>query len=97
MERHMDELAVGGYYLPLGNMRGKRPYLTRNGYLGMGPGHSQPGDKVFVFHGDTIPYVVRPVPEKGDGTYLLMGETYCDGIMDGELADTAEREDFYLI
>lgn len=97
LKRHIDELAVGGYYLPLGNMRGKRPYLTRNGYLGMGPGHSQPGDKVVVFHGDTIPYVVRPVPEKGDDAYLLMGEAYCDGIMDGELADTAEREVFYLI
>lgn len=97
MEMHMDELLAEGYYLALGNMRCKRPYLTKNGYLGMGPGHSQPGDKVVVFHGDVIPYVVRPVPEKGDNTYLLMGEAYCDGIMDGELADTAEREDFYLI
>lgn len=97
MEMHMDELVAGGYYLALGNMQGKRPYLTRNGYLGMGPGHSRPGDKVVVFHGDTVPYVVRPLPERGDNMYLLMGEAYCDGIMDGELAGTAEREEFYLV
>ncbi|KAK3489785.1 heterokaryon incompatibility protein [Neurospora crassa] len=96
-DMHMDELLAEGYYIALLYMQGKRPYVTKNGYLGMGPGHSKPGDKVVVFHGDTIPYVVRPVPEKGDKVYLLMGEAYCDGIMDGELADTAEREDFYLV
>lgn len=96
-EMHMDELLADGYYMALRYMEGKRPYVTKNGYLGMGPGHSKPGDNVVVFHGDTIPYVVRPVPEKGDKMYLLMGEAYCDGIMDGELADTAEREDFYLV
>ncbi|KAK3392294.1 heterokaryon incompatibility protein [Sordaria brevicollis] len=97
MEMHMDELVAGGYYLALGNMQGKRPYLTRNGYLGMAPGHSQPGDKVVVFHGDTVPYVVRPVPQRGEGMYLLVGEAYCDGIMDGQLAETARREEFYLV
>ncbi|KAL0470143.1 heterokaryon incompatibility protein domain-containing protein [Neurospora intermedia] len=97
MGKHMDRVFSEGYYMGLRHMEGKRPYLTENGYLGMGPGLLQPGDKVVVFHGDDIPYVVRPVPEKGDNTYLLMGEAYCDGIMDGELADTAEREDLYLV
>lgn len=94
---HLDGLLVGRYFMPVLTMEGKRPYLTKKGYLGLGPGRSQPGDKVIVFHGETIPYLVRPVPERGDNMYLLIGEAYCDGIMDGELADTAEREVFYLV
>ncbi|KAK1778435.1 heterokaryon incompatibility protein [Copromyces sp. CBS 386.78] len=93
----MDEFLKSGFFMSWSIANGRRPYLTKRGYLGMGSAHLQPGGKVVVFHGDTIPYVVRPVPERGDKTYILVGETYCEGIMNGELADTAEREDFYLI
>ncbi|KAK3948946.1 heterokaryon incompatibility protein [Pseudoneurospora amorphoporcata] len=93
----MREFLKSGFFMSWSIANGRRPYLTKRGYLGMGSAHLRPGDKVVVFHGDTIPYVVRPVPERGDSTYILVGETYCERVMNGELADTAEREDFYLI
>lgn len=63
----------------------------------MGPRHAQPGDHVIVFHGDDIAYVIRPAPEEGENMYTLVGEAYCDRIMSGEIAETAEKKDFFLI
>lgn len=57
-----DELQSKGSYLNnMIRMDGKRPYLTaQKGYLGMAPGHAQPGDVVVLLCGDSIPYVLRP-------------------------------------
>lgn len=85
------------YCCSLIRMKGKRPYVTEKGYLGMGPNHAQPGDRVVVFHGDDIAYVIRPVPEEGENKYILVGEAYCDGVMNGEMAETAEKKDFFLV
>lgn len=85
------------YTIRLQNMVGRRPYLTKKGYLGMCPSNSEPGDLVVVFYGDRVAYVIRPAPEHGEGRYTLVGEAYCDGIMDGEIADTAEKRDFFLV
>lgn len=81
----------------LKQIKGKMPYMTEKGYLGMGPAHAEPGDVVVVFYGDRVAYVIRPAPEHGENTYTLVGESYCDGIMDGEIADTAEKRDFFLV
>ncbi|KAK3398601.1 heterokaryon incompatibility protein [Sordaria brevicollis] len=79
-------------------MTGRRPFPTKQGYLGMCPYHSEPGDLVVVFYGDRVAYVIRPAPpEDGQDRYTLVGEAYCDGIMDGEIADTAEKRDFFLV
>ncbi|KAK1775420.1 heterokaryon incompatibility protein [Copromyces sp. CBS 386.78] len=92
-----DGVMHSGYLNSLGSMSGKRPYLTEKGYLGMGPKHAEPGDLVVIFYGDIVAYVIRPAPEHGENMYTLVGEAYCDGIMDGEIADTAEKRDFFLV
>ena len=97
VRRLMDITITSDYIRSVFAMKGKRPYLTEKGYLGMGPGHAEPGDLVVVFYGDRVAYVIRPAPEHGENTYTLVGEAYCDGIMDGEIADTAEKRDFFHV
>ncbi|PNY21903.1 Heterokaryon incompatibility protein 6 [Tolypocladium capitatum] len=60
---------------------GRRLYRTETGYLGLGPARMMPGDSVAVFHGGTVPHVLRG---GGDGPWEYLGEAYCDGIMGGE-------------
>ncbi|KAK1714507.1 heterokaryon incompatibility protein [Colletotrichum acutatum] len=75
-------------------MTGKCPYMTRKGYVGMGPGEACPGDLVVILFGSRIPYVLRP---SGDGTmYCFVGEAYCDGVMDGEMLTKREKTTFLI-
>jgi hypothetical protein len=61
--------------------RGKKPFITEKGHLGLGSVHLQPGDSVAIFGGAAVPFVLR---ERGDKKYQLIGEAYVDKIMDGE-------------
>ncbi|KAH7627866.1 heterokaryon incompatibility protein-domain-containing protein [Sordaria sp. MPI-SDFR-AT-0083] len=70
-------------------------YITKKGYLGMGPSQIQPGDVLVVFPGARIPFVLRPTAEKDTFTYV--GDAYCDGIMDGEITFREEKQDFFLV
>ncbi|KAH7629963.1 heterokaryon incompatibility protein-domain-containing protein [Sordaria sp. MPI-SDFR-AT-0083] len=100
IEDQWDELTSAKLYTHHTRISDKRsPYVTATkGYLGMAPRRSKVGDVVVIFCGDRIPYVIR-LKGNGDNTYTFVGEAYCDGIMDGELADKleSERQDFYLV
>ena len=61
----------------LKNVR-RRVYRTQNGRVGMCPSESCVGDKVVVLRGVSTPVVLRW--EQG---WKLVGEAYCDGVMDG--------------
>ncbi|KAJ4354369.1 uncharacterized protein N0V89_006104 [Didymosphaeria variabile] len=63
---------------------GRRPFITRGGYLGLGPKDMRKGDIVVVVSGAEVPLILREVPEGG---YKLVGEAYVDGVMDGEVLD----------
>lgn len=65
---------------------GQTMYLTQKGYVGTGPPSTKPGDSVAVFMGGTIPHILR---RKGVN-WIYMGETYCEGIMNGELMQQGE-------
>ncbi|KAK7190767.1 heterokaryon incompatibility protein [Paraphaeosphaeria sporulosa] len=84
----------GRYRVSMQGVRNKRPFLSNLGYVGMGPLHMRPGDHIVVFKGAKIPYIVRHLE---DGKYSLVGECYCDGIMDGEIVERRHEEDFYLL
>ncbi|KAM6506532.1 hypothetical protein FSOLCH5_013507 [Fusarium solani] len=81
-------------------MQGKRPFLTEMGYLGMGPVEGQPGDAVVIFCGGRIPFVLHPLdpPGRSQGgehsVFSFVGEAYCDGVMDGEIAARGKRTFF---
>jgi len=75
-------------------MKNKRPFMSKDGYVGLEPRYMHPGDVIVVLGGATLPYIVRPV---GGGLFCFIGECYCDGIMDGEIVDMREKEEFYLV
>ncbi|KAG9192711.1 hypothetical protein G6011_11445 [Alternaria panax] len=77
----------------------RRFFLTSTGYMGIGPRTTVKGDKVYVFKGSKVPFIVRgdgPVMADGDGGSLtrgdasvkngsrLIGDCFVYGLMDGE-------------
>ncbi|KAK7193701.1 HET-domain-containing protein [Paraphaeosphaeria sporulosa] len=61
---------------------GRRPFITSKGLLGLGPEDMRSGDVVVVVSGAEVPFILREAPEGG---YVLVGEAYVDGVMDGEV------------
>lgn len=84
------------YRTCLRRMKNKRPFITKEGYVGMGPTCMEEGDLVVVLGLATLPYIVRRVENKSN-EYLLLGECYCDGIMDGEIVAQREEQEFYFV
>lgn len=64
--------------------RDSRFFSTYRGYIGTGPMALRKGDFVAVLYGGNVPYALR---KRDDGSYLLLGYCYVDGIMNGELLD----------
>jgi hypothetical protein len=84
----------GRYRVSMQGVKNKRPFLSKLGYVGMGPLDMRPEDHVVVFKGAKIPYIIRRLE---DGRYMFVGECYCDGIMDGEIVERRHEADFYLL
>jgi hypothetical protein len=55
--------------------------VTSNGYLGRVVYGSVIGDKICMFFGASVPFVLR---ERDDGGFMFVGEAYVHGLMDGE-------------
>lgn len=68
----------------MAKMQGMKPFLTREGYAGMGPSTLSPGDVIMVLTGAAVPFALRPVTGETN-QFSRVGETYCDGVMDGEM------------
>ncbi|KAF5627110.1 heterokaryon incompatibility 6 OR allele [Fusarium sp. NRRL 52700] len=95
-EEHRGAETKHNYRESMRKMQGKRPLLTKAGYLGMGPVEAKAGDVVVVFCGGRIPFVLRPVEGSREvGVFSYIGEAYCDGVMDGEAA-SKEKHTFWL-
>ncbi|GME56439.1 HET-domain-containing protein [Neofusicoccum parvum] len=59
-------------------------FVTDNGYIGIGPLNTEPGDEVFSLVGGHVPHVLKRRSE-GEQVFAFKGESYVHGIMDGEL------------
>lgn len=70
----------------LGRMYDSRPFISELGYVGLCPLETQAGDKIAIFRGARVPYVIREV--KGEACWTLVGESHVYGIMDGEIMAT---------
>ncbi|KAL8366326.1 hypothetical protein RB595_004883 [Gaeumannomyces hyphopodioides] len=62
---------------------------TTKGYYVMGPGVMEQGDVVCVLFGGKMPFCLRPC--LGFQHYLLVGECYVHGFMNGEAVDMLDR------
>lgn len=63
-------------------------FITKAGYIGIGPPWMASGDQIWVFYGGNVPFVMRAEEEdnrsKEAPTLKLVGDAYVHGIMDGE-------------
>ncbi|KAF5722720.1 heterokaryon incompatibility 6 OR allele [Fusarium mundagurra] len=62
-------------------------FITELGFVGIGPMSMKPGDHVCILYGGSTPFVVRPVDGAGDEDYLFLGESFVNGLMNGEALD----------
>lgn len=75
--------------------KGRRPWLSTSGYVGLSSGSVEQGDVVVIFRGAKFPYLLRRAG--GGNVYVLIGEAYVHGIMYGEfLAKARCLERFVL-
>lgn len=76
--------------------RHRRFAVTRKGYFVLGPGVLQEGDVVVVLRGGKVPFLLRRVSAIGndpEGGWVLVGECYVHGLMDGEKWDVEGVEE----
>lgn len=72
---------------------GRTMFITKQGYLGLGPYTIRSGDQVVILKGGRTPYILR----KKRDHHLLVGECYVHGIMHGEaFGDDVELETFAI-
>jgi len=62
----------------------RRFFITTGGHMGVGPPEMLPGDCIAILLGGNVPFCLRAVPDAPKGHYTLVGDTYVQGLMDGE-------------
>jgi Heterokaryon incompatibility protein (HET) len=68
-------------------IRNKKVFRTANGYVGTANISLRDGDQVCILFGGNVPYILRPENDH----YLLIGEAYVHGVMDGEVIQEYEK------
>ena len=63
--------------------------LSLEGRIGWVPRAAQTGDIISLMRGSTVPIIIRPTQQ--ENSYLMIGQSYIHGIMDGEAV--AGKED----
>lgn len=81
---------------------GRRLFITKQGFIGLGPEFTREGDSIAVFLGGSTPFVLRGNHASGidQQTWLLMGDCYVHGWMDGEMMkneDASTWDDLVLV
>jgi hypothetical protein len=87
---------------------GRRFFITRRGFMGMGAEAMLEDDKIFLVKGASVPLILSPKRVFiGDGKhslfevqktdrYLLVGQAYVHGIMYGEGYNVNNLEEFII-
>ncbi|KAE8445818.1 hypothetical protein EG329_012876 [Mollisiaceae sp. DMI_Dod_QoI] len=70
--------------------RKRRFAITDEGYIGLVPLCSEVGDGVYILGGVSVPFVMR---RKGSKEFVLVGDAYIHGVMEGEAAEKVEFPD----
>ncbi|KAK5085250.1 hypothetical protein LTR05_004531 [Lithohypha guttulata] len=74
---------------------GRKFFSTKRGYMGWVPEGAQAGDRLCVFHGSRMPFVIRSVPDKKD-SFRIIGAAYVHGLMYGGAMAMGKGEDKML-
>lgn len=70
------------------HMTQRNLFITSDGRIAKGSTSIQENDEVWLLHGATVPYILRPVKDR---KYEFVGEAYVHGIMQGEAFDESEE------
>jgi hypothetical protein len=70
--------------------------VTEKGYMGLVPYEAKIGDQIVVLFGGNTPFLLRESDEDvhGERRWLLVGECYVHGFMDGEAINGLDEEEF---
>lgn len=80
--------------LKLPDLFERRIIITKKGYIGLGHAKCQVGDKICLFGGCSVPVLLREFV----GNYIMVGEAYVHGIMDGGSWDeSSDQQTDFLI
>ena len=87
LEKLSDE---SGLFPILTTCSGRRLFVTRKGYIGIGPEGTQTGNEVFVLSGARLPFLLTraeepPGIELVGPAYNMVGVSYVHGIENGEV------------
>jgi hypothetical protein len=64
--------------------KGRVFFTTKEGYIGLASDCASPGDQVCVLLGCQVPLILRPIGSPGQYQYQVAGESFVQGLMDGE-------------
>ena len=85
---------------------GRKFFITKTGYIGIGPSTIREGDEVWVAATCRVPIIARKSEDEtirllSDNTvfplYTLVGDAYVHGIMDGEMTGNWEQDKTMLM
>ncbi|OQO10295.1 hypothetical protein B0A48_04653 [Cryoendolithus antarcticus] len=65
----------------------RRFFITRGGFMGLGPGSLEVGDKVAMLAGGKWPFALKRCQGEVEERYKLVGACYVHTVMDGKKAD----------
>ncbi|KAH8159575.1 hypothetical protein CIB48_g8671 [Xylaria polymorpha] len=74
---------------------GRRIARTAQGRIGLVPQEAKPGDIIFLLQGFDTPFVLRKA--KGIDQFLLVGECYLHGYMDGREWDATRCRELWIV
>jgi Heterokaryon incompatibility protein (HET) len=90
-DRYMDV----DYVRDLARNSGRTMIRTTSGLLGMAPTNTQVDDGIFILKGGRTPFVLRETDEEDE--YLLIGECYIHGAMDGKFWNEEKCHNIKLV
>ena len=91
----MPRIIPPGYFIFAARVRIKRKiFCTTKGFIGICPEWAKPGDSLCFIDGGHVPFVLRAV---GDGYFRLVGESYCHGMMSGQIAGVVKEKTNFLL
>jgi Heterokaryon incompatibility protein (HET) len=64
-------------------------FISPKGYIGLAHRNARYSDKICILLGASVPFILR----EEDDHYLLVGEAYVHGLMDGEAIEMMQREE----
>jgi hypothetical protein len=67
-------------------------FISKTGYMGIGPLAAEEGDVLCILPGCNTPVLIQ----KRNGFYILVGECFVWGLMNGEAAVQRSHNDYEL-